>query len=129
MSWQDACLGLAGLIGSGVAIAHGILLQRIMIRPIAALLVADKGIAAPIRRLVPLLLHFTTVSWFLGGLALIAAFWLESAARLATGLFVGGFYLYGTVIALWSARRPHPAWILMGIAVILIALGLSETGG
>ena len=33
MTWQDAALGLAGVIGSGVAVVHGILVQRLMVKP------------------------------------------------------------------------------------------------
>jgi hypothetical protein len=90
MVWQDAALGLAGVIGSGVAVAHGILTQRLMVRPFEAFLLADKRTTTSIRRLVPGLLHFSTFNWFLGGLALIAAaIWFEQDARLATGLLVG----------------------------------------
>ena len=35
--WQDAALGLAGIIGSGVAVVHGVLVQRLMVRPIERL--------------------------------------------------------------------------------------------
>ena len=53
-------------------------------------------------------LHFSTIVWFLGGLALIAAaLWFEQDARLATGLFVGGPYLFGALGNLWGdARAP-----------------------
>jgi hypothetical protein len=62
--------------------------------PFEAFCLADKRIAASIRRLVPPLLHFSTISWFLGGLALIAAAgWFDTDARRATGLFVGSLYL------------------------------------
>jgi hypothetical protein len=63
MNWQNAALGLAGVIGSGTAVVHGILTQRLMVRPIEALFLADKRTSAPIRRLVPLLLHFSTIVW------------------------------------------------------------------
>jgi hypothetical protein len=33
MTWQDAALGLTGIIGSGVAVVHGIQVQRFMVRP------------------------------------------------------------------------------------------------
>ena len=98
MNWQNAALAMAGVIGSGVAVVHGILVQRLMVKPFEELALADGRIGAPIRRLVPLLLHFSTVSWFLGGLALIAAArWLERDARLATGVFVGSLYLFGAL--------------------------------
>ena len=130
MNWQNAALGLAGVIGSGTAVIHGILTQRLMVRPIEALFLTDKRTSAPIRRLVPLLLHFSTIVWFLGGLALIAAaLWFDRDARLATGLFVGSTYLFGTLGNLWGTRGRHPGWMLMAAALILIAFGLNKSGG
>ncbi len=126
MNWQNAALGLAGVIGSGTAVVHGILTQRLMVRPIEALFLADKRTSAPIRRLVPLLLHFSTIVWFLGGLALIAAaLWFDRDARLATGLFVGSTYLFGTLGNLWGTRGRHPGWMLMAAALILIVFGVN----
>src|SRR5262249_30038985 len=120
MDWRDAALGMAGGIGSGVAVRHGGLGQRLIGRPVEGAPLADERIGAAIRRLVPLLLHFSTVSWFLGGLALIAAAnWFERGARLATGLCVGGLYLYGAVANLWGTRGLHPGWMLMAVALIL----------
>lgn len=127
MDWQDIALVVAGLIGSGVAVVHGILTQRLMIRPLQALFAADKRISAPVRRLVPLLLHLSTASWFAGGLALIAAaYWFTPDARLATSLFVGGLYLYGALGNLWGTRGRHPGWMLYTIAIALIAFGIGS---
>ena len=50
MNWHDAALGLAGVIGSSVAVVHGVLTQRLMVGPFEQL--ADGRITAPIRRLV-----------------------------------------------------------------------------
>ena len=130
MTWQDAALTLAGVIGSSVAVFHGVLTQRLMVRPVEALFVADRRIAAPIRRLVPLLLQFSTFNWLLGGLVLIAAaLWFEHDARLATGLLVGSSYLYGAVGNLWGTRGRHPGWMLMAVALVLILLGIDKSGG
>ena len=129
MNWHDAALAMAGVIGSCVAVVHGILTQRLMVGPFEELSLADKRISAPIRRLVPLLLHFSTVSWFLGGFALIAAAtWLGHDAKLATGLFVGSLYLYGALGNLWGTRGRHPGWMLMAAALVLIAFGVSQSG-
>ena len=130
MNWQDAALAMAGVIGSCVAVVHGILTQRLMVRPFEEFSLADKRMTAPIRRLVPLLLHFSTISWFLGGLALIAAAnWFGQDARLATGLFVGSLYLYGALGNLWGTRGRHPGWMLMAAALILIVVGVNKSGG
>lgn len=129
MTWQDAALALAGVIGCGVAVVHGILTQRLMVRPFEAFLLADKRMTASVRRLVPGLLHFSTFNWFLGGLALIAAaIWFEQSAKLATGLLVGSSYLYGALGNLWATRGRHPGWMLYAVALVLIAFGIGGAG-
>jgi hypothetical protein len=130
MVWQDAALATAGVIGSSVAIFHGILTQRLIVRPVEALIEADTGMARPIRRLVPLLLQYSTFNWLLGGFALIAAaLWFGHDARLATGLLVGSSYLYGAAGNLWGTRGRHPGWMLMAVALVLIVLGVDKSGG
>jgi len=127
MNWQNLALALAGVIGCGVAVVHGILVQRLMVEPFDELARVDKRITATIRRLVPMLLHFSTISWFVGGLALIAAAkWFERDARLATGLCVGSLYLFGALGNLWGTRGNHPGWMLMAAALVLIAFGISK---
>jgi hypothetical protein len=128
MNWQNAALAMAGVIGGSVAVFHGILVQRLMVKPFEEFALADRRIGAPIRRMVPLLLHFSTISWFLGGLALIAAArWLERDARLATGVFVGSLYLFGALGNLWGTRSLHPGWMLMAVALVLIAFGIGAS--
>lgn len=128
MNWQNVALSSAGVIGSAVAVVHGVLVQRLMVTPFEAF--ADERTSAPIRRLVPLLLHFSTAAWFLGGLALIAAAnGFGRDARLTTGLIVGGLYLYGALGNLWGTRGLHPGWILMSVALALIAFGLRPASG
>ncbi len=128
MDWRDAALGAAGMIGSSVAVVHGVLTQRLMVRPFEAL--AGKRIGAPIRRLVPLLLQFSTFNWFLGGLALIAAACgFAPGARLAICLLVGSSYLFGALGNLWATRGRHPGWALYAVALMLIVLGAGKPGG
>jgi hypothetical protein len=130
MHWQDAALALAGVIGSGVAVVHGMLTQRLMVRPIEKVFLADKPRGTPLRRLVPGLLHFSTFNWFLSGLALIAAaIWFDDEARLAIGLLVGSSYLFGALGNLWATRGRHPGWMLMAAAIVLIVLGVGTSGG
>jgi len=126
MNWRDAALGLAGIIGSGVAMGHGVLTQRFMVRPFDRR--ADRRISGPIRRLTPALLHFSTYNWFFGGLALItAAIAFGREARLATGVLVGSSYLYGALGNLWATRRPHAGWMLYTVALVLIVYGVGGT--
>lgn len=127
MIWQNAALSVAGVIGAGVAVIHGILVQRHMVKPFEA--VADRRFSGVARRLVPPLLHFSTVFWFLGGLALVAAAaFLEREGRLAISMLVGGTYLFGAVFNLWATRGRHPGWMLMAVAVALILVGATKPG-
>jgi hypothetical protein len=130
MNWQNAALGMAGIIGACVAVYHGILVQRLMVRPFEELALADRKIAASTRKMVRGLLHFSTIVWFLGGLTLIAAaIWFDRDARFATGLFVGSTYLFGCLGNLWGTRGRHPGWMLMAAALILIFFGVYKFGG
>jgi len=129
IAWQNVALAMAGIIGACVAVLHGIRVQRFMVRPFEEFALADKRIAERTRRLVPLLLHFSTIAWFLGGLVLVAAAnWFQQDARLASGLFVGSTYLFGAVVNLWATRGPHPGWMLMVAALVLILLGANKPG-
>jgi len=125
MNWHDVALGLAGAIGCFVAVVHGVLIQRLVVKPVGKL-TADARMAPRTRKLVLPLMHFSTFAWFVGGLALIgAAIWLGRDAKLALGTFVGSLYLFGAIENLWVTRRPHPGWILMAVALVLIAWALS----
>jgi hypothetical protein len=126
MTWQSACLVLAGLVGGGTAIVHGVLIQRLVVKPYGTFLATAPRTPAPIRRIMPLLVHFSTIAWLLGGLALIAAAgWFGPQARLATGLCIGGLYLLGALGNLWGTRGRHPGWMLMTAALALIAVGVT----
>jgi hypothetical protein len=48
MDWQDAALIVAGLIGSGTAMVHGVLVQRLMVQPLDAMF-AERGTPAACR--------------------------------------------------------------------------------
>ncbi len=126
MDLHDMALIAAGTIGSGVAVVHGVLTQRFIARPLVRMAGKEK-MPASIIKMVPALLHFSTLIWLLGGLALIAAaLWFGQAARLATVVFVGGSYVFGTLGNLWATRGRHPGWMLLGVAVVLIAFSESR---
>lgn len=120
MTQYDWALIFAGLIGVLVSVFHGILMQRLMIRPI----LAHAPLAAPSQRLVPLLLHFSTFVWFSGGVALIAVtLYADASSKFVTALFVIGFYGFGTIGNLWGTRGKHPGWALLALAVALTIYG------
>lgn len=125
MDLHDMALIAAGAIGSGVAVIHGVLTQRFITRPLVRL-AGKERLPGSIVRMVPALLHFSTLVWLLGGLALVAAaLWFEPGAKLATVAFVGVCYLFGTLGNLWATRGRHPGWMLLGAAVVLIVFGAS----
>jgi hypothetical protein len=130
MDWQDAALAAAGVIGSAVAVVHGLLVQRLMVGPIREACSGDKRFRGPVGKLVPALLQFSTFAWFLGGAALVAAAGgMDEAARLAISLFVGALFLFGAVGNLWATRGRHPGGLLMAAAVVLIAVSLAASRG
>jgi hypothetical protein len=125
MNRHDAALVLAGAIGSGSALVHGVLTQWHIIDPFQGLAAARFSTA--IRRLVTVLLQFSTFNWFVGGLALlVAANVFGREARLATGLLVGSSYLFAAVANFWATRGRHPGWLPYATALGLIAYGLAK---
>ena len=127
MTWKALALAVAGLIGVVVAIVHGIALERRLLGPLGALLREDRSLSAPMQRLVPTLLHVGTVAWLAGGLALVVAAYASSrGAVVATGLLVGVLYVHAALGNLRAIRGFHPGWMLMSVAVALIAFGMWE---
>lgn len=125
MDWQNVSLAAGGAIGCSVAIVHGVLLERLMIKPINQLLSPDKRMTT-VRKLVPILLQFSTFNWFLSGCALIAAaFLLEGNARLAIGLLAGSSYLFAVIGNFVATRGRHPGWMMFGVALALVVVGLA----
>lgn len=128
MDWHDLALAVSGVIGSAVALFHGVLTQRLMVEPLTAASTATAGPRLPgrIRRIVPALLHFSTFNWFVGGLVLlVAAYGMEPQARLVAGLLVASSYLYGAVGNFIATRGRHPGWALYTIALVLIGFGVA----
>ena len=124
---QHFALTLAGLIGAATAIFHGIVTQRLMVKPIDRRLAAADGVSITIRRIVPPLLHYSTYSWLVGGLALvIAANGAGAETRLWVSLLVGAEFLYATIANAWATRGRHPGWMLMAAAVGLIAYDMLD---
>jgi hypothetical protein len=128
MDPHDIALIAAGALGAGVAVIHGVLTERLMVKPFEAL--AGPHVSAPISKLVPLLLQFSTFNWFIGGLALVfSVYALGAEARLVTGALVGSSYLFGTLGNFWATRGRHPGWALYAVALGLIVFGLMKPGG
>jgi len=121
MHSSQIILCIAGLIGMIVAIFHGVIMQRRMITPIFA----DTDYPQATRRLVPVLLHFSTFCWFFGGLALICVTLLAGKdVIITTGAFVGVFYGFAAMGNFWGTSGRHPGWVLLAIATALIVFAI-----
>lgn len=124
MSTHDIALIAAGLIGAAVAVVHGVLLQRYMVQPIEGWFSSGARMSTAARKLTPVLLHLSTIYWFAGGVALIAAaLWFDTSAKLATAGCVAALYASGAVGNFWGTRGRHPGWMLYAISVALIGYG------
>jgi len=111
---------VAGVVGCIVAVFHGMVMQKLMIYP----MLEHTPFAKSSRRLAPLLMHFSTIFWFLGGVALIVVpLVADASAVLATAVFVGLMYSFGAVGNFWGTSGKHPGWALLAAAVALIAYG------
>jgi len=121
MNRHDIALVVAGMIGVGVAIVHGVFTQRLLVKPTLEL-----SIPRLARKLIPGLLQFSTFNWFVSGLALVAvAFAREHETKFAVGVLAASSYLFGALGNLWATRGRHYGWMLYGIAVLAIIYGLS----
>ena len=121
MSGQDIALIAAGAIGSAVALIHGVLMQRYMINPIQVWFSGGARLNAASKALTPILLHLTTLYWFAGGLALIAAaLWFDPSAKFAVACCVAGLYVPAVIGNFVGTRGRHPGWMLYAISVALI---------
>jgi len=120
MNGQDISLVVAGVIGSGVAVVHGVLTQRLLVNPTLEL-----SLPSLARKLIPGLLQFSTFNWFVSGLALVAvAFAQEWETKFAVGVLAASSYLFGALGNLWATRGRHFGWMLYGVAVLAIIYGL-----
>ena len=117
---NDTLLIIAGLIGASVAIIHGVLMQKLMINPLLDSCYGQE-MKTQVRKLIPILLHFSTLFWFIGGASLVAApFVFDQVERSVVSITVAGFYLFGALGNLWGTRGRHPGWILLAVSVLLI---------
>lgn len=116
----DISLLFAGGIGVVVAIVHGVLLQRRFIIPLLSTARVNSDIAS----MFPMIMHFSTVSWFMTGVALIAAPWCFGSnlrffiACLAVGLY--GFAAAGNLVVM---RGRDVGWIPLVLCSALSAYG------
>jgi len=125
MAWQDIALIVAGVIGGGVALIHGLLVRRLMADPINSFFQAEPTISRPVKRLVPLLLDFSAYNWFLSGMALVAAaIWLGSEAKMMAGLLAGTSFFFASLGNFWGTQGRHIGWVPYAISTAAIVIAL-----
>lgn len=121
---NDVYLVSAGVIGMVVSLVHGVLMQKLMIRPISAILM-DGRVSIAARGLLSPLMHLSTAAWFLGGGLLVAVVvWPDAFDRFTVCVVVSFHYLYGAVFNFIGTRGRHPGWVCLMLSVLLIFLGL-----
>jgi hypothetical protein len=124
MNSHELALLSAGAIGCIVAAIHGVLTQRILVKPILEL--PHSNLGEPLKRLGASLLQFTTFNWFIMGAALcVVTFIGQPETRAVVAILAASSFAFGAAVNLWSLRRLHPGWLLYAIAVGAIAYGLS----
>lgn len=125
MPITDVALFAAGVLGAAIAIIHGVLMQRYMIKPIQGWFNSGARMNAASKALTPILLHLSTLYWFAAGIALIAAaLWFDTSAKLATACCVAGLYVPAVIGNFVGTRGRHPGWVLYAISVGLIGYGV-----
>ena len=125
MDSHDGALVVAGIIGCVIAVIHGVLVQRVLVRCVRDIQLPRVSVTN--KRLISSLLHFSTFNWLVGGMALVlGALFFSREARMVTAGLVGSSYLFGAIGNLWSVRRLHPGWILYGVSVSLIGYSLTK---
>lgn len=130
LMWDDIAIIAAGVIGIIVAVIHGVIQRRSIIAPLRAILNESSALRGASRRLVVPLLHVSTLAWLVAGLLLVwGGFRGQSEARMVVSVACGALYLQAAVLNAIATRGRHPAWVLMGAAVLLIAAGLSVDAG
>lgn len=123
-NWQDTALISAGVLGALVAVIHGYVMQRLLVRPLEELVGKDQSLRSSSKRLLSPLLHVSTLNWFVCGASLIwAGMRFEGEARAVISASAAIIYGYAAVLNARATRGRHPGWILMAISVALIFAG------
>ncbi len=122
MTTQSWLFVSAGVLGLAVSVIHGVLMQRLMIVPI----LAGSDIPGRSRRIFPVLMHFSTVVWFLAGAVLVvASLYLPASTTMVIACVTALLYALGAVGNFWGTRGRHFGWIPLTLSVTLIGWALT----
>ncbi len=115
----------AGILGCLIALVHGFLQQKLIIRPLVLRLEPAQDLGKTALKLIVALLHFSTAAWFAGGVALILVASLNQQTQLVVGLLVMAQYSFAAIANFWATRGRHPGWVLLAIANAAILVGIA----
>ena len=119
---QSVLFIAAGAIGMGVAVLHGVLMQRLMIAP----LLAGNDLPARGRGIFPILMHYSTAVWLLAGAALVwASAALPAEATVVMACTAAVLYSLGAIGNFVGTRGRHFGWIPLTGSVALIVWGVA----
>lgn len=125
MTWQSIAICAAGIIAGLAAVAHGILLNRRIIAPLREHLDEVRVLHRVTVRLLPPVLHVSTIAWFAGSaLLVIASAYQGDPLRPILVVGVGILYLHAAVANFVATRGRHFGWMPFAISVVLLAATL-----
>lgn len=112
---NDTFLIAAGIGGMLIAMIHGFFGH-------SKLLPRVTGLPRTLRKINAAVFQLSTLYWFAGGVALVAApFVLSSGERTLIAFAVAFMYLTGAAANLWATRGRHMGWpLLVGVAVLAL---------
>ena len=126
----SALLAAAGTIGLAVAVAHALILQRVIVHPLDKAVEEHGLLKGAARRLLTPLLHVSSLDWFVAGAALlVAAFSEDRGLRLGVCLVAVPIYIFAAVVNFRATRGRHIGWLAMALASLLAASALVLEAG
>jgi len=113
---HDLILQSAGVMGVICSAVHGWLGQT-------RILAKVEGLPSVLKRVNAGVFHTSTIYWFAGAIALIAAPQFPSPIRVVTAYSVAGIYLVGVAVNGWATRGRHVGALMFAIVAILAIVG------
>ncbi len=122
---EDLLLMCAGGMGLLVSLIHGVILQKRMVRPFVIYGANSQGMNPPLVRLIPVMVHYSTLCWFVVGVSLVAApHYFDDDGRTIVSAIGVAVYGSAALINAWATRGRHPGWMMLTAAVVLIVFGI-----
>ncbi len=115
---SDILLIPAGILGMVIAVAHGMIGETKVVRPV-------QGLTLPAKRVLHALMFLSAVYWFAAGAVLaIAPIYFNADAQFITAMIVAAVFASGALGNAWATGGRHP-----GCWLLALATGMALTGG